>query len=235
MKCDQCARPIPAEHVNVHSLVAKCVDCDHVFTFDAADLTAGGEGPSGSGENGEPSPASEPPERPGNIKRLELASPIFRGGHRDAAAPARAGVALIQKWRSRSVRFLVFFCLVWNGMMAFMLVGSGFDPMLSLHVAAGLAVAYLVAAMILNKTSIVLDDSNLTVKHSPVPWPGGKSLPRADVREISYEASGSTNGDPRYSVRAELRGDGQYKTLRSHIPEDEAAYITWALNERLNP
>lgn len=74
--------------------------------------------------------------------------------------------------------------------------------------------SYLALANLLNRTRVDVDGATLTVRHGPIPWPGGNRWPIDEVEQLFVveEVSGSGKGkDVRtyeYKVKARIRNGG---------------------------
>src|SRR5262245_30407928 len=93
LTCKSCGQSIPAEDMNLDRLVAKCRSCNAVFGF-AEDLGLPAEGK--------------------RRKREEV--PLPEG---ITAEETGEGLALVRRWYSSKLIFLVFFCAIWDGFLIF--------------------------------------------------------------------------------------------------------------------
>lgn len=74
------------------------------------------------------------------------------------------------RWWTPKAIFLTVFAVIWNAIILFFLtVGAGF--FIGIHLLVGLFLAWFVLTRFLNKTELVVNQKELTVKHGPVPWP----------------------------------------------------------------
>lgn len=143
------------------------------------------------------------------------------------------------RWISlRAVGAFMFFVL-WDGILAAVLYGMSFakdPPMFALAVplflaAVGAGITYALAAYLVNRTSIRMDGTRVSVRHGPLPWPGAKDVLRADIDRVfceTYDRGDDEAGwEPRmtYNVMLRLKG-GAALSLASglHAPE-EALFI----------
>ncbi|GEM20280.1 hypothetical protein NONS58_16930 [Nitrosococcus oceani] len=53
-----------------------------------------------------------------------------------------------------------------------------------LHVAAGISLAYYVAALWLNKTHIYIGAEKIVIQHKPIPWRGNKEIPVSAIKQL---------------------------------------------------
>lgn len=158
LTCPNCSATIPAEDVHLERVLAKCARCDAVFSF--ADRFP------------------EAARAAGTTKRPQLHAPA-RVEVRDLGADK----ALVVRWFRPAAIFLAFFTVFWNAFLLFwygVVLSQGAPLVMALfpllHVAVGLFLAYLTAALFVNSTRIVLTRRSLSVRHGPLPWPGNKAL-----------------------------------------------------------
>lgn len=221
IKCRSCANIVPAEGLNLDHMIAKCAHCHAVFRFEIE-----GQAPAG------------PPER----ERANVAQP-------DGFTVEDHGRVLIisRRWRSGcAIAFFSVFALVWNGFVwsIYWLPGAPvgiFNLFLVPFQLVGLGLAYLVAALFVNSTTITVDNRNVRVKHHPLPFPGSVELGVTDIEQLfvrnrlstSSSKSGSRSIRVHYSVEAVLR-DGKRKPLLRQVSDaDTALWLEQVLEERL--
>jgi hypothetical protein len=96
-----------------------------------------------------------------------------------------------KKWFSLKDVLLFIFSLIWNGMLMFfysaMLMGQVpgvFFLFPILHVAAGSWMLYASLCGFFNKTIIRIDMQQVSVRHTPLPWTGQRTIDRRDVRQL---------------------------------------------------
>lgn len=156
------------------------------------------------------------------------------------------GVRVVRRWFSPVFFFLLFFCVVWNGiLLAFygMSRGSGMPWFVLLfpvvHVAVGLGLAYFTLCGFVNRTVVEVERGHtLTVRHGPLPWPGATSLDVGEIAQLFVGASlrrgrGGTEA-PAFSLAAMTR-DGRRVTLLkvAGLSVEEALYLEQELERRL--
>ncbi|KXX66725.1 hypothetical protein [Flammeovirga sp. SJP92] len=99
------------------------------------------------------------------------------------------------KWFSPVAFFLIFFTIAWNCFLIFwysMGIGMGSDGPIALlmfvfplgHVAVGVGLFYYTLCLFLNKTEVKVENDQLSVKHSPLPWRGQFSLDVDDIEQL---------------------------------------------------
>jgi hypothetical protein len=100
-------------------------------------------------------------------------------------------VIIEKKWLSPRHIALCVFALIWNSMLVFfysaMLMGQVpyfiyLFPIL--HVAAGIWMLYTSLCGFFNKTIIRADKQQITVRHTPLPWSGQKTVDNQDIHQL---------------------------------------------------
>ena len=173
-------------------------------------------------------------------------------GALDAPRPDRVnetrderGLVLSYRWFSPAHLFMLVFCVFWIG---FLVVWYGLalsrhagpaDPMVwfpLLHVAVGIGITYSTIAGFVNRTTITVGGGELTVRHGPLPWPGGRVVPAHEIVQL-YREERTTNTRSGRSFRHELNattGDGRKVRLVARVPgADLALYLEHAIEREL--
>ena len=164
LSCPECGAQIPADNINLDRMVAKCQDCNAVFSFGDQFGTA----------SGPHSLARLPVPRPADLQIEQTGSEI----------------RFTRRWLHPSHAFLALFVLFWNGVMA-VWFGIAISQRLWLmalfgtaHAAIGLFVAYAVLAGFLNSTVIRVGMGAIDVTHTPLPWLGNRRLETAAIAQL---------------------------------------------------
>lgn len=155
------------------------------------------------------------------------------------------GLVLTYRWFSFVHLFMVAFCVFWMGFLVFWYSialsrhAGAADPMIwfpLLHVAVGIGLTYSTIAGFVNRTEIVVGGGEVAVRHGPLPWPGGKTLPTPEITQLYREERSSTTRSGR-SVRHELNvmtGDGRKVRLVARVPDPAMAlYLEQAIEREL--
>lgn len=155
------------------------------------------------------------------------------------------GLVLTYRWFSVAHVVLALFCVFWVGFLAFwystaLSRNAGLaNPMLwfpLLHVAVGLGLTYSALAGFVNRTDVVVGAGEITVRHGPLPWPGGKTVPSSEIVQLYREerASQTRNGrSVRYELNA-MAGDGHKVRLLVRVPgPDVALYLEHVIEREL--
>ena len=207
IECRNCGRQIAAADINIERLIAKCGACHAVFGFD---LQGG-----------------SPPRR----QRSKVAMP------KSVAVDNQGGeLVIVHRWRSVvAVVFLSIFALVWNGISwTFFLAMLSEAPwyvaaFLSVFLLVGAVVGYLALAMMLNSSEIRVAARRLTVKHGPLPFPGGVDVHSDDIEQLWVEQKISHSNSSRgsstsvtYPVCMRMK-NGTRKHLLRNVQDSELA------------
>jgi len=156
------------------------------------------------------------------------------------------GLRLVRRWFSPVFFFLLFFCVVWNGILFgfFSLMRDSGVPWVFrlfslLHVAVGLGLSYFTLCGFVNRTTVEVErGQTLSVRHGPLPWRGARTLDVADVAQLFVGASRRSDRDgatsPSFALAA-LTKDGQRVTLMrvAGFGLEEALYLEQELERHL--
>jgi len=163
LTCPDCGAVIPAEDINIDRALAKCRACNAVVDVEQALR----------GRGGAPTPGKRPrvPQPPA-IKFEQFGN----------------GMRLARRWFVWSVVFLTFFCIAWDSFLIFwysVALRPG-GPLIMVvfpvvHVAVGVGLTYFTLAIYLNRTTLEVDESRLTVRIGPLPWPGNRNIEVGDL------------------------------------------------------
>jgi hypothetical protein len=146
-------------------------------------------------------------------------------------------IRIVRKWFGPKIVYFTFFAILWNsGLFFYMqdlvdecffvkapLIGKiGFIP--AAHILGGIIITYYVLAGYLNKTTIRVDNENIRVKHSPLPFFfGNKKLDSSGIKQLySKEKMGhgqNKNSITHYELRAITIDKGDVKLLRLDSPK----------------
>lgn len=245
--CPSCQRKIEASAINIDALVAKCDPCGAVFDITSQlDRGQGGAGlAKRRGRNARP-PVPLPPAiriiSDGSESALsDPGDSAFAPSYRESAR--RSGMLeLERKWFEPKHVFLLIFAIAWNAFMVFwyaIAISSGAAAMAVFgifHLAVGVFVFYLAITGFVNRTRIRAGDGGLSIGHGPLPWPGGKSIPSDELRQLycRRRESRSKNGVSVSYVLSAATRDGRSIDLLASLPEaDQALYLEQAIESHL--
>ena len=211
--CETCNAMIHAEDMNLATGMAKCRFCHAVFRLPEAVFPAA---------RAEPGARREAYETAGEPRRV-VPRPA------KVTVTQQGGVLTINRpWFSPVYLFLVFFCVLWFGFLAFWytLAFAANAPLLFflfplIHVAAGVAIAYTTLAGFVNHTVVAVGNGRLSVRHGPLPWRGNRTLPTAALQQLYCDdvLVRTRNGSRRtFRLHAVLR-DGSKLQILSGIDD----------------
>lgn len=211
LKCPNCGKVIPAEHINIQEMVALCGECHHVFEFKRSAVARKAK--------------RRIPLRPERVHMhvdegfLELSYQFVLGpGPMFGLVMATVGTVvsallILNAYANREPTSLLFFL----GAMT-------------------LICTYLFATLVTTTTTISMDDEDLNVSSGPLPFPvrDDKTLGIAEIARITFEETHESNSPlpPSYNVCAELQ-DGARISVVTSLPRLHAHYIARVLDDYL--
>ncbi len=214
LHCPTCSTLIPAEDVNITVLVAKCRNCDEVFSF--TDQVAIHD--TGIEQTEVPKPKSLTVDESSNELRI------------------------VRRWFSMEYVGLVFFCIGWDAFLVFWYYMAFTQPNVPwimvvfpiVHLAVGVGLTYTTIAGFFNRTVVAVNDEFLTVGHGPVPWPGNKKIRSALIQNLyCSEGDGHSQSTFRYVVHAVCEGGESIKLLNHLDDKHEGIYYAWQIEKWL--
>ncbi|MEB2313031.1 MAG: hypothetical protein OZ921_01570 [Sorangiineae bacterium] len=184
LSCPACHTPFAPGNVNLELGIASCLTCGSVREIGAR---------RGALQRGGRSSA----DATGLTVSDDAPSPMVRWS-----------------WRGWQVLFLLVWCVIWNSIL-FQTVGTvvaeGAIQVLafaSIHIAVGVGMTYFLVASMFNSTTVSVDAEEVSVRHGPLPWWGGRILARAQIRQFYVIEVRGSKGRRTYDVMTELdRGD----------------------------
>ena len=229
--CPNCDALVPAEHININAMAAKCDDCDHVFQL------------------------PQSPTKRNSASSTESSSSSFDEDLLDfkGRVPARpksltketgpGGELYIRKrWFTPALFGLLFFCIAWDSFLVFWYTMAFTDenaPWIMVifpiaHVAVGVGLTYSVIAGFLNKTHLFADRHTVIVSHRPLPWFGNREADAHGIKSISLQRSASGDSDrPSLKYKLLANNDGEEIELLGSLDRSEARYIAFELANQL--
>ena len=209
LDCKNCGAPIPAEHINLDRAIAKCTQCNAVFSFADRFPIA--------------SPAKPTIDQPEKIQITRSTNEL----------------AIVRKWFGPIFFFLAFFSLFWNGIVWTVALGAIFSGnyfmlvFMSLHLIVGLGILYLTVALLANSTEIRVDRRYLSVKSSPLPFPknipfpvpGNCTMPVGRIEQIYCKEKFFGRGSASYELYAIDDRNQRQKIIKGIPNAEEAAFL----------
>jgi hypothetical protein len=203
--CRQCSAEIPAENVNLNRLVAKCSECNSVFSI--ADRFADADGYQ-------------------HFERIDV--PMPKGFEVEGLG---GELQITRRWFSPQLIVLTVFALFWNGFMAvwFGIAISQRIWLMALfgivHAMVGIGLAYYVLAGYFNTTLVRVGMGELSISQGPFPYPGNKRLDSVSIKQL-YCKERSHRGEDLTGWSYELHivtTDGKHEKLLTGLDESEQA------------
>lgn len=222
--CPKCGKPVPADHVELSTMVAKCPACHTVFRFahaleaDVPDAIA----PAGA----VPFDGTAVP-RPSTIQVQDDGT----------------NLRLTYRWFRPVIILLAILCLFWIVPALIFFAGASMSrapcfllSMSGLHVASGLALAYYTLTQFVNSTTVDVTAGRLRIQHGPLPLLGPQDV---DVRQLEQlyckEVVHRGRGAPavRYTLFARTRSGRSIKLVQRLPDAEEALFLEQQIERRL--
>jgi hypothetical protein len=206
LSCDTCGRLILAEDVNLQNMVAKCRNCNAVFSFAPAqaDLskssimeTVQAMMKEANREEGSIL------QRPKDGRKIEMPKGVIT--ERDFGE-----LRFIIPWRNtRRWGFFLLFTIVWNAILTpIVLVGIATGEWMvllftSIHIIIGVSFLMYTLGLMFNKTNIVVTSQGIDITNGPIPIPfnPNRFMAVRDIEQLFVEeyVPSKTNGRPDYT------------------------------------
>lgn len=214
--CKRCGAPIPADDVNLETMVAKCRSCNAVFSF--ADQIERSDGWTAAPRLDVPLPERFTVEHPGNALRISW------------------------RWYSPAAIFLTAFAVFWNGFICVWVSlavagGAGaFALFATLHVLVGVVMAYGALSMFVNSTRVEASYGTLSVRHGPLPAFKKLDLPRDSLRQlycVERLRSSRRSTSVTYELQAVKADGASVAVLKGLEDAEQALYLEQELERFL--
>ncbi|WP_428267116.1 hypothetical protein [Haliangium sp.] len=212
LSCPRCSADIVAEDIHLDRGLAKCRACNAVFG-----LPAQLGNPAGPRRRGQ----VRPPKR-------------FQVEERDGA------LHITRRWFRPAALGMILFAAFWM-LFPFLFARGGVDGAALVVVlvsgAVGLGIVYWTAAVMVNRTHVVVDRAALRIRHSPLPWPGKRDLPVNQIDQLYCQSHlmqrRNRGASFNYSVDAVLRSGSTVRLISSLEQAEEAVYFEQAIERHL--
>ena len=222
LACAACGTLIPAEDINIDKAIAKCRNCNGVFSFYEHLKTA---------EEHRPRPPV----------------PMPRGLRVENWGPE---LTITRRWYTHGLWFLLLFCVFWDGfLVVWYTIGIGelqkpnadWSIWIMLvfpvfHLLIGLALTVAVVYGFLNRTVIRVSMGELSVFHGPIPCGGNRRVRGIDLKQLYCTETNrkSKNGISTHYNLIALQRDGTKLTLLSALDDlNQALYIEQQIEQCL--
>ena len=207
LNCKECGKPIPAIDINITSLMAKCVNCNSVFSFEDKSRV-------------------RIQNTAFDTKRAMV--PMPKGINLNEK---NGQLEIEVSWFRLSNIFLTFFTMLWDSFMFgwfYSAISNGEFLMVlfgSLHGAVGVYLTYRVLSGYVNKTLITVSRQSLSVKIGPLPWPGNISIPSSEMAQLYSKRviTQGKNSTTSYEVHG-IRKNGTHLALVKSLERSEEAF-----------
>ncbi len=153
------------------------------------------------------------------------------------------GLVLSFSWFSWTSIALAVFALFWDGFLVFWYsVAFAQDaPWIMfafplLHVSVGVGLTYSALAGFYNKTIVTVGMGRLSIQHTPLPWPGNRTIQAADLVQLySEERLTRSNNVTRmtYQLSAISNQNKKIKLLSGLNSTDEVRFFEHQIEEQL--
>jgi hypothetical protein len=153
------------------------------------------------------------------------------------------GLVLSYRWFTWTYILLAVFALFWDGFLVFWysVAFSQDAPWIMfvfplLHVSVGVGLTYTALAGFYNKTIITVGMGNLTIRHTPLPWPGNRTVQASELVQLYSEerVTRSNNGTRiTYQLSAISNQNKKIKLLNGLNSPDEVRFFEHQIEEQL--
>lgn len=153
------------------------------------------------------------------------------------------GLVLSYNWFSWTYIALAVFALFWDGFLVFWysVAFSQDAPWIMfvfplLHVSVGVGLTYSALAGFYNKTIITVGMGQLSIQHTPFPWPGNRTVQASDLVQLySEERMTRSNNVTRttYQLSAISNQNKKIKLLSGLNTPDEVRFFEHQIEEQL--
>lgn len=201
--CDSCGNPVSVADINMELGVAKCVPCDSLFPIAT------------------------------QVAMAQKPAPLLTAPRSIRVEDAGYEMRLSRKWFTPLAFFLIFFSLFWNtivsifvGVVVNSFVQGKPEFLLAVFmlpfVAIGASVAYVSIAMLINKTVIVVNGTQLHSSHGPLKFGRAVSLDVPDIEQIYVTKETGNNGHESYKLFARVSND-EDREISAYMHDYKAA------------
>lgn len=238
--CKKCRRPIVAEDVSNDGAIARCRACGIVFAA-GGPLTLGGDpsqprtrAPTTGGSRGNGDKSRQPDLPAPRGFRVERDGPSLRIGYR-----------WLDRWPILTAIFVGSYVImmftipdlhkVWNSVFS---AETPIERTGALMIAAlFLGTAYVIAAQLINRTTIDVGPGKLEILHGPLPWPGTTlSFSAADPDQFFCEkrvGTGRSGGGITYDVSVVLKNGRRRRLITGYRDAAEAIFVEQTIERHL--
>lgn len=207
LRCPNCSTPVPADHINITSLIGKCSKCNSVFEFKE------------------------------ELKKQEIkVRPHIELPKGFDVQKGVSDLRITISWRkTKMVWFFVLFSAFWNGIV-FIFVAIAIATnnwmmalMISIHFIIGVSFLLYTISLFVNASVLHANTHALRVTHGPLPVPfhPKRHIPATDLDQLYVEeyVASRTNGRPNiaFRLKAALKNQNKHIRLMNGLKHPEQA------------
>lgn len=206
LSCVTCGRLIPAEDANLNNMMAKCRNCNAVFSFAPTNRDSIADTLHTAFQQSMlelDRHQNSTLQRPADGRRLEMPKGVIT--ERDFGE-----LRFIIPWRNtRRWGFFLVFTIGWNAILSpFVITGIATGEwrilaFASLHILVGVSFLIYTLGLIFNKTRVVVTSQGVEIKNGPIPIPlnPNRFIAVRDIEQLFVEeyVPSKTNGRPDYT------------------------------------
>ncbi len=211
LNCPECEFPIHYNDINITKTIAKCKECNNLFTF--TEELANTE-----------VPMIYPREEimiPNGIEMLKLMGEL----------------EISISWRKSAKHYTLLFALIWNVFIGFffmmMLFSGGIGSIIFLapFLFVGAYLLYASVGQLINTTYITVDEERISVEHKPINFlvQRDQHFLAEDIKQLFVRRykTGESNGNPVYafSVNIKLRNGRTFPLVKELHSANYGKYI----------
>jgi len=152
---------------------------------------------------------------------------------------------IIRKWYSPIYIFLMLFTLSWNAFFIYYIFiyktqeagESTFNIMPYVNFVIGFGLLYYNITGLINKTTITLKHKKISVRNSPLPWPGNMEIKSEDVEQLFVKENIRRTKSSviiLFNVFIITKKNKRVKLVKNLDDKDQALYIEAILEDKLH-
>ncbi len=240
LNCPECNTPVTADGVNIAKTIAVCKSCDNIFAFED-ELTRPGE----LAVVPELKSIERDPDLPPRLKEE-----IYHIPPGIEVLKIESMLEIMINWRRSGKYFILFFAIMWNLMLGFMIISAfasgigteGFLLMLFMlpFIGVGGYLLYSGLGQIFNTTYVTVNNRHLSIEHKPLNLltKRDKFMNRENVEQLYVRrySMGTSNGQKVYAYTVMIQlNDGKSHILVQGLRSLESArYIEQEIENYMN-
>jgi hypothetical protein len=211
--CPNCGTPTPAgtKAVDLEWKVARCASCKQLF-----DITF---------------------QLEANSDQPALSEGKTTSDYRGAVTVTESeGIfLLVHRWAHPANIAHLIIGTLFIGLPAVLSLKGGWEIMVSFAPlwCLGSFIVYQALAGLLNSTRIEIANGRLKTEHGPLPWPGRRNLPCADIKQFFVNVKASQKHGERYSLWAVLSDGRKIAVLPERLASEDLSFVERALESHL--